>query len=220
MDYHRNKQEREDREWRRSDVQQTSNLRSNAQRRVYNGPEGGSRRQPGGGGRKPGEFSDALADQWQSGRVFQKKGQRGGGRRRNDPWWMRDEERNNPRILPQYKPWWLENILVDTSWKISDLRKEAKRRADQNGRIASAAGTGGYSMEEVDNMKKAELVDLLMGLTEQYSLASDGFTRIQFVDSTDGKKPPCYPQIYEGGQEVMEALVLEAYDQILNGSGE
>lgn len=223
MDYHRNKQEREDKEWRRSDVQQgpSSSLSSNAKRRVYNGPEGGSSRRPSGGGgnRKAGEFSDALADQWQSGRVFQKRGgQRNGGRRRNDPWWMRDEERNNPRILPQYKPWWLENIMVDSSWKISDLRKEAMRRADVNGNVASAAGAGGHNEEEINAMKKAELVDLLVGLTEQYSLANDGFTSIEFIDSTGGKKPPCYPQVYEGGQDKMESIVLEAYDQILNKS--
>lgn len=218
MDYHRNKQEREEREWRRSDVQQGPSLSSNAKRRVYNGPEGGSRRRPT-GNRKAGEFSDALADQWQSGRVFQKRGgQRGGGRRRNDPWWMRDEERNNPRILPQYKPWWLENILVDSSWKISDLRKEAMRRADANGKVGSAAGAGGYTEEQINDMKKVELVDFLVGLTEQYSLANDGFTSIEFVDSTGGNKPPCYPQVYEGGQDKMENMVLEAYDQILNRS--
>ena len=92
------------------------------------------------------------------------------------------------------------------------------RRADANGKVGSAAGAGGYTEEHINDMKKVELVDFLVGLTEQYSLANDGFTSIEFVDSTGGNKPPCYPQVYEGGQDKMENMVLEAYDQILNRS--
>ena len=93
MQYHRKSQEREDKEWRRSDIQ-TSYTRSNSQRRVYDKARGSLSGQPPRGPQKPGEFTDALADQWQSGRVFQKKGPRGGARRRNDPWWMKEEESN------------------------------------------------------------------------------------------------------------------------------
>jgi hypothetical protein len=33
------------------------------------------------------------------------------------------------RVLPVYKPWWLtDNIIVDDSWKVADLKVEATRR--------------------------------------------------------------------------------------------
>jgi hypothetical protein len=63
---------------------------------------------------------------WKSGYVFNKHTQK---KRRNDPWWMREEESNNPRILPAYKPWWVtDNVIVDDSWKVADLRAEAAKR--------------------------------------------------------------------------------------------
>jgi hypothetical protein len=63
---------------------------------------------------------------WKSGYVFNKHTQK---KRRNDPWWMREEESNNPRILPAYKPWWVtDNVIVDDSWKVADLRVEAAKR--------------------------------------------------------------------------------------------
>jgi hypothetical protein len=63
---------------------------------------------------------------WKSGYVFNKQTQK---KRRNDPWWMREEESNNPRILPAYKPWWVtDNVTVDETWKVADLRAEAIKR--------------------------------------------------------------------------------------------
>ena len=63
---------------------------------------------------------------WKSGYVFNRNTQK---KRRNDPWWMREEESNNPRILPAYKPWWVtDNIVVDDTWKVADLRVEATKR--------------------------------------------------------------------------------------------
>ena len=42
---------------------------------------------------------------------------------------MREEESNNPRILPAYKPWWVsDNTVVDDTWKVADLRIEATKR--------------------------------------------------------------------------------------------
>jgi hypothetical protein len=33
------------------------------------------------------------------------------------------------RVLPVYKPWWLtDNMIVDDSWKVADLKVEATRR--------------------------------------------------------------------------------------------
>ena len=65
---------------------------------------------------------------WKSGYVFNKHTQK---KRRNDPWWMREEESNNPRILPAYKPWWVtDNVIVDDTWKVAELRVEAAKRGE------------------------------------------------------------------------------------------
>lgn len=219
--------------WKRSDIRNTDNSSGgdgNGRKRVYNGRAGGQQRsRSGSGGGGPpgrrGEFSNALTDQWQSGRVFNKKnGQRGGGRRRNDPWWMSDEERNNPRILPVYKPWWLaSNALVDSSWKIVDLRKEAMHRVDENGKVGAVAGKGGYGQKEIDKMGKSELVNLLASLTQAYTLSSEGYSTVVFNSSqetgeSDRSKPSCYPEVYEGGRDKMMKVVTEAYNQILDGN--
>ncbi len=215
--------------WKRSAIKNTENS-GEGKRRVYNGRAGGQQRSRSGGGGGPpgrrGEFSNALTDQWQSGRVFNKKnGQRGGGgRRRNDPWWMSDEESNNPRILPVYKPWWLaSNVLVDSSWKVADLRKEAMQRVDENGKVGAVAGKGGFGREEIDKMGKAELVNLLVTMTKAYNLSNEGYSTIAFknsplVDGSEKPKPPCYPQIYEGGHDKMMEVVQASYDQLLQDS--
>ena len=206
--------------WKRSDIRNVEGG-GNDEKRVYNGRAGSRQPQRSRAGGRSGEFGNALTDQWQSGKIFKKRnGQRGGGRRRNDPWWMSDEERNNPRILPTYIPWWLEsNVLVDSSWKVADLKIEALRRADENGRVGAVAGRdGGYTSAEIDKLSKTELVELLVSLTRKYDLSNEGYTTIQYFASVrqDGlEKPPCYPQVYEGGHEQMMDVVLSAYEQIL-----
>ena len=144
--YHKTREQKEQSEWKRSDVRSTAND-INRDNRDYNQPRdrgnGGrtwERRgnsaaaaRGGGGGRggeRTNEFGSALGEKWQSGRMFNdRRGGRGGrgGRRRSDPWWMREEEGNNPRILEPYQPWWLRNggIHIDqSSLKVADLREE------------------------------------------------------------------------------------------------
>ena len=50
-----------------------------------------------------------MRSTWKSG--YNLVNDRGNGRSnnrrlRNDPWWMQEEEKNNPRMLPEYKPTW------------------------------------------------------------------------------------------------------------------
>lgn len=45
-----------------------------------------------------------VSREWKSGKLFTRTPKS----RRIDPWWMRDEEKNNPRMLPLYRPWWTQ----------------------------------------------------------------------------------------------------------------
>ena len=115
---------------------------------------------------------------WQTGRIFNNNP---APRRRNDPWWMREEEKNNPKLLAEYRPWWLDsNPIVDDSWKVNDLKAEANRR-----------GIGG-----INGLKKAELIQLLLVSSQASSLTDDNFTNPSYYKS-DKPKPSCYPDIYE-----------------------
>lgn len=126
------------------------------------------------------EVDDHVKKTWQSGSnlVEKKKRSRFGA----IPWWMSEEEKNNPRVLPAYKPHWLEkNTKVDNSWKVADLRVEATRR--------------GLSSEGLKN----ELIDRINSFAASYSLDSDNFTapKIRELSSDEDLLYACYPQVYE-----------------------
>ena len=56
-----------------------------------------------------------MRNKWKSGYVI--VNDRKNDRLRNDPWWMREEEKNNPRMLPEYMPFWRINrqkIVIGT----------------------------------------------------------------------------------------------------------
>ena len=131
-------------------------------------PQGGGA--GGGGGEKD----------WKSGYVFNKHTQK---KRRNDPWWMREEESNNPRILPAYKPWWVtDNVVVDDTWKVADLRAEAiKRGLDSKG-------------------KKEELLKLIIHSSSLHDLKDSGFRVPVYIECKPSDRPSCYPEIYEGAE--------------------
>lgn len=62
-----------------------------------------------------GDDKDSMRNKWKSGYVI--VNDRKNDRLRNDPWWMREEEKNNPRMLPEYKPFWRINrqkIIIGT----------------------------------------------------------------------------------------------------------
>ena len=97
---------------------------------------------------------------------------------------MRDDERDNPKMLPAYKPWWAEvNIATaNDSWKVADLKREAERRGlDTTGKL------------------KADLVDLLASSSRMFDLSEEGYTAPVFT-ANDAKNelPACYPEVYEG----------------------
>lgn len=137
---------------------------------------------------------------WQSGYILSdKRKENNGGRFRNDPWWMRDEEKNNPRIRARYSPWWIQSSVDSTevttfsnSWKVADLRKEAKQR--------------GMPTDE----SKAELIIRLNGSASKYRLTDDNFTAPTFTSVPTTEANTCYPEVYEGGLQQVEQLRVKA----------
>lgn len=73
-------------------------------------------------------------------------------------YFSRDEEKNNPRVLPRYLPWWLTNSgEVDETLKVVELRGLADQIGiDHNG------------------LKKADLLNLLRESVKLYSLTGTG----------------------------------------------
>ena len=122
--------------------------------------------------------------EWQSGYIFTKNNSRPpGGKRRNDPWWMREEEKDNPRMLPAYRPWWLQKYDID-DMKVNQLKDEAKRRGlDSSG-------------------LKGDLVQRLNDSYEKFNLTDDCYTEPIYNKSDPKQLPPCYPDIYENENEI------------------
>ena len=72
------------------------------------------------------DITDSKPKQWNSGYI-----NRGRKMQRNDPWWMRDEEKNNPRVLPRRIPWWFaepSSLEIPHTAKIADLKAIADAR--------------------------------------------------------------------------------------------
>ena len=120
-----------------------------------------------------------------------------GRARRNDPWWMREEEKNNPRVLPEYTPWWADgrSCAVDISCfsTVAQLKAEATRR----------------ELVFPTASKKAELQDLLRQSNEQYGLSDANFLYPEYTPRPK-TTPPCYPESYEG-VEGIESLRKKSF---------
>jgi hypothetical protein len=113
-------------------------------------------------------------------------------RRRNDPWWMSEAESKNPRILPPYKPWWMESqstVAVDETWKLVDLKAEAMRRGWSD--------TRGNKLQLIDGLNKQ---------LQLYSLHDDNFMQASVIQSSQKEMNSCYPEVYEGSMCNVEEL--------------
>ena len=102
--------------------------------------------------------------------------------RRNDPWWMRDNEKNNPRILPEYRPWWVYSYeCVGKSWTLSKLQQTAKYRG-----VCS------------DGSKK-ELLARLRNTESANDLHDRNFYAPSYMDAPLDRLDGCYPEVYDTG---------------------
>lgn len=103
---------------------------------------------------------------------------------------MRDEEENNPKILPKYKPSWLEGgKLVNSSWKVADLKAEAALRG---------LSTSGKKDELIERINAASL-----SASKIDYLSDEHFTAPVYVEPKNGSsRPSCYPEVYETPSEV------------------
>lgn len=128
---------------------------------------------------------DTLRRTWKSGDTLvktQPDARRRNNIRRNDPWWMRDEEKNNPRILPAYRPWWTnEHREVDSNWQLPELKEVARARGIK-----------------VDGSKD-DLVRSLKDLENRFDLHDRNFRAPVFVPFADegATAALCYPAAYE-----------------------
>ncbi len=107
-----------------------------------------------------------LEKSWKSGvEVFGEK--RRAARQSKNPWWLSEKEQNNPRIFPQYRPWWVENnflVLDEKAWTVHALQVEARRRG-----IPSKG-------------KKQELIDRINASYYAYRLTDDNFITPSYTD--------------------------------------
>jgi hypothetical protein len=95
-------------------------------------------------------------------------------------WWLTAGEFSNPKVAKPYNPWWLENnFLVNDSWKLPDLKREAKRRK------LLTKGT------------KDELILRINESYHTYKLTDDNFTSPKFSSFDNQAIQSCYPQVYE-----------------------
>lgn len=94
---------------------------------------------------------------------------------------MREEEKSNPRVLPPYKPWWVDHTgmaPLNDSMKVAELKAECEKRGLPN------------------KGKKDELLALLNTAMTAYDLSDKGFRSPTFVPLGDSR-PSCYPEVYE-----------------------
>eukprot|EP01035_Chromulina_nebulosa_P023082 gene23082-29908_t len=133
---------------------------------------------------------DSARNTWKSGYVLvNDRGNRGNRRLRNDPWWMQEEEKNNPRMLPEYNPVW--KSISGTDFEDSSVLKEV---------LVNEAKLRGLSTSG----KKAELLERLREYASRHSLSDDNFRAPQYSSTNALTLPTCYPEVYEGFLGIQE----------------
>jgi hypothetical protein len=96
-------------------------------------------------------------------------------------WWMSEAENNNPRLLPDYQPWWKsDNFAVNNTWTVVRLREEAQRRS-----------------LDVKGLKNV-LIERINESYRQYRLTDDNFVDPCIIPVHQNcVVHPCYPESYE-----------------------
>ena len=113
---------------------------------------------------------------------------------------MREEEANNPRILPKYNPKWLGSSVVDKTWKLADLKAEAGKRGLKI--------TG----------KKEELIERINASIAPGTanlLSDEHFTSPSYIAVSKEEKASCYPDAYESPEDI-----IRLREMVLDGPSE
>ena len=110
---------------------------------------------------------------------------------------MRDEEKTNPRVLPEYRPWWASPSNAVPTAAVAGAMKVAELKAECEKRGLPSKG------------KKVEVAALLEEAARRYDLSDHGFRAPTFVQ-TGAAHPSCYPEVYED-KAVAEELSKKAF---------
>ena len=131
---------------------------------------------------------DKDSKTWQTGKVFTKNNSANRRGERKDAWWMREEEANNPRILPKYNPKWLGSAVVDKTWKLADLKSEAMKRG------LKSTGKKEELIERINTSRPSVTANLL---------SDEFFTAPRYIPVLKEDKASCYPDIYESPEDIV-----------------
>ena len=113
---------------------------------------------------------------------------------------MRDDEKHNPRMLPEYTPWWAPGSLSaeadDSSITSLASNQQANLAASDKLKVTelrALAEQRGLSTEG----KKADILEQINADVRLFSLSDDNFRTPQFRTPDAKALPKCYPDMYE-----------------------
>ena len=139
---------------------------------------------------------------------------------------MREEESNNPRILPHYQPWWLnENQIApsysnggsersriqsddDDDYDDNESNKHSSSSIQKEKLLGNVWVDESWKVADLKNecarrglkpvgTKKHELIEQLLESSRLYDLSDAGMVRAVFTPHSFDKDMPCFPHIYE-----------------------
>ena len=137
---------------------------------------------------------------------------------------MREEESDNPRILPHYETWWLNEHQIAPSY----INGGSENVEDDNDVLASSSSStsskkkkllGNIFVDESWKVaelklecerrglvpagtKKQELIDQLIASSKLYDLSDKGMVKAVFTPHSFDKDMPCFPHIYETKENI------------------
>ena len=133
---------------------------------------------------------------------------------------MKEEESDNPRILPHYAPWWLNDSQIAPSYvnggsersKVghdddNDVQTEPKKLlgniwVDESWKVADLKEECNRRGIKPAGTKKQELIDQLRTSSKLYDLSDAGMSKAKVTPHSFDKDLPCFPHIYETVEDI------------------
>ncbi len=98
---------------------------------------------------------------------------------REVPWWMAEKEKNNPKILPLYRPWWLKkSVFLSDNVSDAQLMTECSRRG-------------------IANRTREDMLCSVAAWNKRCTLSDKGYVTPTFEKENISAIPTCYPEAYE-----------------------